>query len=639
MESFGFGAGKIQVSDDGAVAKVLHPDGRQVLLEDDGGVHDTLHAWGKGFVITDRGSHRFDQPAVLRWRQTGIDLLYQLGELELRVGRRFGEQWTETYEVRNTGAEPVEVGSLAVSTPYRDVYRSSRESLNGAVHAHVWTGGADAWVWAVPMDGSGPGLGLQLKEGELWAYSVESREAGTSSNIRGHLYLHVTDHARAPHAMGGQPSITLAPGASYRWTWQLAWYDNLPGFHADRQPLISADTLAAEVGQSIEVNKPDGPATISRDEPGVVHVEASDGKRTARIAVLFHQPLKQLVERRVRFILDKQRRPELADSRKYAFVPYDNDSGLTVLSAAWGDWSDARERIGMALLLQEVRDRGWGDRAEVAEALAGYEQFVREHLVDADGTVHDDSIHKGRVRLYNFPWFARFLIGQGDPAGAARILDRYYELGGSHFLAFDLGPLLSELAGRLDEPDAVRMRDHLVRHARTFIEYGDELPPHEVNYEQSMVAPLLELLVAAYRIEPGQLDGAELNRRLRWLTSFAADQPDVRLRHVPIRHWDGYWFGRLRLWGDVFPHYWSVLSAAVYAAWPRELVDASDGAWLDSAAEAILRSNLVNFETDGSATCAFVYPSCVNGHPAYVADPLANDQDWALVYALRLGLG
>jgi hypothetical protein len=623
VEIFDFGAGRVQVGDDGSVAAVVHPDGRQVLLGDGDGVHDTLHAWGKGFVVTDLGGHRFDHPALVRWRQTGIDLLYQLGELELRVGRRFGEQWTETYEIRNTGAAPVEVGSIAISTPYRDIYRSSRESLSGAVHAHVWTGGADAWVWAVPMDGSGPGLGLQLKEGELWAYSVESRESDSGSNIRGHLYLHVTDHARAPQAMGGQPAITLAPGASHRWTWQLAWYDDLPGFHADRQPLITADALAAEVGQTIQV---DGRPDVTSHEPGIKYVEATDGQRTARIAVLFHEPLKEIAERRVRFILDKQRRPELADSRQYAFVPYDNDSGLTVLSGAWRDYSDARERIGMALLLQEVRDRGWGDRAELDEALAGYAQFVREHLIDEDGTVQDDSIHQGHVRLYNFPWFARFLLGQGDRAGATRVLERYYELGGDHFLAFDLGPLLSELG----------LRDHLVRHARTFIEYGDELPPHEVNYEQSMVAPLLELLVAAYRIAPDEIDGSELTRRLPWLTAFAADQPDVRLRHVSIRHWDGYWFGRLRLWGDVFPHYWSVLSAAVYAAWPRELVDESQAAWLDAAKEAILRANLVNFASDGSATCAFVYPSCVNGQPAYVADPLANDQDWALVYALRL---
>jgi hypothetical protein len=626
----------VQVGDDGAVEQVLHPDGRRMLLND-GPVHDSLHAWGKGFVISDRGSYRFDTPAMVRWRQTGIDLLYQFGELELRVGRRFGEQWTETYELRNTSRDAIDLGSVAISTPYNDVYTSSRDSLTGAVHAHVWTGGADAWVWAVPMDGSGPGLGLQLKEGELWAYSIESREPGTSSNVRGHIYLHATDHARAPHAMGGQPEITLAGGASYRWTWQLAWYDDLPAFHADRQPLIDADRLAAQTGETIHLIGA-GPSDLSNDQPGIMHVDATDGTRKARIVVLFHEPLQEIAVRRVRFILDDQRRPELADSRKYAFVPYDNDSGLTVLSGAWSDWSDARERIGMARLLQEVRSRGWGDRTELDEALRGYEQFVREHLVDADGTVHDDSLHKGRVRLYNFPWFARFLLGQGDLAGSARILDRYYELGGDHFLAFDLGPLLSELTVSLDEPDASRMRDHLIRHAKTVIAYGDELPPHEVNYEQSMVAPLLELLVSAHHLAPGEIDGAELSRRLPWLTAFAADQPDVRLRHVPIRHWDGYWFGRLRLWGDVFPHYWSVLSAAVYAAWPRELVDADQAAWLDAAHEAILQANLVSFEANGSATCAFVYPSCVNGQPAHVADPLANDQDWALVYALTSGL-
>ena len=55
---------------------------------------------------------------------------------------------------------------------------------------------------AVPMDGSAPGLGLQVTEGELWAYSVESRDHLTGSNVCGHLYLHATDHVRSPHTFG-----------------------------------------------------------------------------------------------------------------------------------------------------------------------------------------------------------------------------------------------------------------------------------------------------------------------------------------------------------------------------------------------------------------------------------------------------
>jgi hypothetical protein len=111
------------------------------------------------------------------------------------------------------------------------------------------------------------------------------------------------------------------------------------------------------------------------------------------------------------------------------------------------------------------------------------------------------------------------------------------------------------------------------------------------------------------------------------------------MAQIPVRHWDGYWFGAQRMWGDVFPHYWSVLSAAVYLAWPDGLLSEAEDAELRSAAYAILRANLASFGPDGSASCAFVYPSCVNGQPAHVADPLANDQDWALVYALRHGLG
>lgn len=38
----------------------------------------------------------------------------------------------------------------------------------------------------------------------------------------------------------------------------------------------------------------------------------------------------------------------------------------------------------------------------------------------------------------------------------------------------------------------------------------------------------------------------------------------------------------------------------------------------------------------GAATAAFVMPSCVSGRPAHRADPIANDQDWALYWPLFL---
>ena len=131
------------------------------------------------------------------------------------------------------------------------MYGSAADSLRRAVHAHVWTGGADAWVWAVPMDGSAPGLGLTLTAGELWAYSVESRDQFTGSNLRGHLYLHLTDRARCAHAMGGQPTVPLPPASSYWLAWHLDWYDSLDDFRAARTPSVQVDRLAARTGEPL----------------------------------------------------------------------------------------------------------------------------------------------------------------------------------------------------------------------------------------------------------------------------------------------------------------------------------------------------------------------------------------------------
>lgn len=74
------------------------------------------------------------------------------------------------------------------------------------------------------------------------------------------------------------------------------------------------------------------------------------------------------------------------------------------------------------------------------------------------------------------------------------------------------------------------------------------------------------------------------------------------------------------------------LTSTVLFRMPRKLRTTE----IDRIADDILRSNTANYQSDGSATCAFVMPSTVDGRPAHVEDPLANDQDWHLVMWLRL---
>jgi hypothetical protein len=53
-------------------------------------------------------------------------------------------------------------------------------------------------------------------------------------------------------------------------------------------------------------------------------------------------------------------------------------------------------------------------------------------------------------------------------------------------------------------------------------------------------------------------------------------------------------------------------------------------------ARRLSQATLHTFSPDGRASAAFVYPLIVNGQHEHSFDPLANDQDWALVTALDI---
>ena len=59
---------------------------------------------------------------------------------------------------------------------------------------------------------------------------------------------------------------------------------------------------------------------------------------------------------------------------------------------------------------------------------------------------------------------------------------------------------------------------------------------------------------------------AEMPGSFRCWSCSRGIEPDYHLNQVAIRHWDGYWFGKRKLLGDTFPHYWSSLSGWAYRA-------------------------------------------------------------------------
>lgn len=91
----------------------------------------------------------------------------------------------------------------------------------------------------------------------------------------------------------------------------------------------------------------------------------------------------------------------------------------------------------------------------------------------------------------------------------------------------------------------------------------ENYPPHEVNYEQSIVAPAAAYLCDLYRLTGEEKYAQAARIQLAVLDLFQGFQPDYHMNEVAIRHWDGYWFGKEN--ATAIP---SPITGARFPAWP-----------------------------------------------------------------------
>lgn len=622
--------------------------------------------WGLGFA--DLGPERLHRgrwtsAAVRAGRDAStIVALYMVGDLQVEVTRRLlNDALTEQYRFSNVGNTTIPMrgqgkASLAIYTPFNDHYTSTSDVLDHRSHAHVWAGGSSAWVATFRMGGRGPHLGMVLTEGALDGYSIEDRDLVTLSNTRGTFLLHPAIEALAP----GQSS-------TIGWTlfWHCGWNDffeqaqrrsrQMVRIEASRWTAVLGDSVdlcfhgalgtpALSIGKQVVPLTQDGNtwrATIPNHNPGeqvaTLHYGGGLATRAVLNAVL---AIDEIIAARVRFITNNQQWAKADDRWDGAYLVYDNDFGHIVRTDRSSDRIAGRERVGMGILVARwLRQGGVADSA-VRASFDRFYEFVNERLQRADGYVLDGP-DRDTKRLYNWPWImhlhveAARLTRQPEPVQRLlRTIDSYYREGGINHYPISL-PISDSLtllkqAGLTREHD--RIRALFVRHGDALAARGTDYPPFEVNFEQSIVAPAAITLLDLHRAtgDVRWLDAAR--KHVALLDLFEGRQPDHHLHGIAIRHWDGYWFGKARMWGDTFPHYWSTLNAI---AWTLMARATGDLRWADRAATT-LGGNLSLFRADGSASAAYIYPDTVNGRPGQLADPYANDQDWTLVHALQI---
>ncbi len=559
-----------------------------------------------------------------------------------------------THVIRNEG-EPVyfQEGDLSVETPLNDRYENSATCIKSRCHAHIFAGEDCSYIDAERMGGGEYNLGLLFTQGKITSYSQE--EAWHSN--RGFFLMNV------------EP-ITLLQGESYQISYALFSHKGGEDFAA----------RAARFGEFFKVQAPDG-YTIERGKAARFCVEASskitsaesslegetlpveiDGNKifvdiptetTGEKKICFtingksshatfftRLPVLELIERRLEFIVEKQQCLDEKSPLYGAYLVYDNEEERQFFDKIRRDCNASRERFGMAILLAKYLQTR--ENAVWRASLDKFTAFIlRESVEEKTGEVFD-GIGKNAefLRLYNAPWVALYFTELYKLTKEERWLDLvvktveyYYSVGGAKFYPngirfFDFFQTLKE-GGKRSECE--RLLKCFDEHIENIVKNGVIYPPHEVNFEQTIVTPAVTLLLDKYQLCGEEKYLREAEKHLKILKRFDGSQPDHRLHKIPVRFWDAYWFGKIRNYGDTFPHYWSVLSG--YCFWLYgKLAHISEG---EKYGRECIENCACLFTDEGRASCAYVYPNRVNGAKGEYFDAYANDQDFALYFLLK----
>ena len=567
-----------------------------------------------------------------------------------------------TLELTNDNSYDIvaQKGSIGILVPFNDSYGPASVCMTQRCHAHLNMCGSSAYIMGLRMGGEAPHLGMVLVQGELTAYSIRREN---KSNDRGDFILHIPYHHFVPHS-------------SYTVKMRFFWHNGDEDFYKNAAEISSFVRIGSEhftylEGEDICIN-----ATVSSSEIRSVNV-LLDGKAVqysvsdnnvsvalGRMDIGAHKlcfdinggrnycefyvsaSFDEILMARCRFIVEKQQLNNAKSPLDGAYLSFDNKEDCIVYNYSKRNHNSSRERICMAILIA-MQLRAYKDKiseeqyAKQLESLHRYVRFFKREIYDVNsGTVSNDIGHENsRLRLYNYPWPVRFflemLLLEGKEEyldDAVRIMREYYRLGGTKFYAFTI-PLYQlccslKSFGRISEYE--EFLAYFTEHAEAMIANGTNYPAHEVSYEQSIVAPAAEFMLQMYALTNNERYLNEAHNQVAIARLFSGEQPDYHLYRCAIRHWDDFWFGKSELYGDTFPHYWSVLSANVFEDYFKVT---SDIKWHRMAEDAF-RGQLCQFDKDGRGSCALLYPFTVNGKAGNVLDDWANDQDWALVYYL-----
>ncbi len=593
------------------------------------------------------GFYEKENSAIATYLTNGIQIETQYTLL--------GDKFTVKSIITNKNACPVyfNEGSITLSMPINDRYDSSEICAHGRMNAHIFAGLNSAYINAERMALSDKHLGVVFTEGSIASYS----QLGVKSNDRGILLLNLS-------------SFHLNPEEKYTLSYEIFPHEGKDSFKKrlkeyssylsveassltvkkgdtvdfcvvgkNKVERFSAESLTANVAARAEGNRLYLSFTAENFGENKIFFTVNGVKSYA----LFNVTLDSysLAEKRISFIVNNQQCMDEASPLYGAYLVYDNDTDEQYFDFRWRDHNACRERMGMGILIAKYLQKTNNPRFK--ESLDLFVEFMIRECVDEETGYVSDGIGKSHedFRLYNVLWPTLFFNELYILTKNTRYLDLvektanfYYEMDGEKFYPNAVRPYefikSLENGGRAEA--AKKLSEKFIRHVENIIEKGVIYPAHEVNFEQTIVTPAVSLILDCYALtgEERYLDSAR--DHIDTLLRFEGSAPDARIDKIPIRYWDGFWFGKSRAFGDILPHYWSSLSG--YCNYLYGVLTNDEKSKLHG--RATVQNCTLLFNEDGRASCAHVYPFSVNGLRGDFYDSYANDQDFALYFLLEI---
>ncbi|MCL1669113.1 DUF5695 domain-containing protein [Elizabethkingia ursingii] len=602
------------------------------------------------------GNYRLsNNNSLYKWeipRQSNItgnnisSFFYHSKSIDIKVKRQpEGEYYTEAYTFSNNTTKTINISDLQIYTPFNDSYPDARTCATNRCNVHIWTGMHSSYINALRMNGKGMHLGMILTKGALKGYSIENRSsANGSSNMRGTIALNTE-------------SFSLKPGHSYTLQWKLFWHQGWNDFYTKAKKIgfvhVKANKYVISKGEEIKIetdaiktaNIKQNNIILTGEKPGEYRqkIEFDNGKKYTFINYLVISSPKEILEKRANFITKNQQMNDVNDRRYGAYMVYDNELNKILTdpekSVSPADRNEGAERIGMGVFI--ARWLQYNNDEKIKKSLLRYVKFVRTKLQDVDYKTFSNTTHTSYPRGYNYPWAASLYLETYKLTKDRQYLLDYYGTTRKFFTEFDhhfygIDIRIKEGIDALSSAGMQTEKEALLNDYKLFgdfiIKNGIYYPKHEVNYEQSIVAPAITALCELYLVTKDEKYLTAAKLQMPSLDAFNGKQPDVHLYDIGIRHWDGYWFGKSELLGDTMPHYWSALTAIAFYRY-YQCTQEKD---YKQRAQGIVENNLLNFKEDGKTSCAYMYPDTINGKSGKYYDAYANDQDWALVYYLDI---